>query len=80
MSELFPPPSGNCFFALFPGDDKTMWSAIKTLYPGCWDHTLVKSVGPDRLALPLIAINFVVTVTGARSILFQESCGCNTLA
>ena len=45
--------------------------------PAVRDRTLVKSVGPDRLALPLIAINFVVTVTGARSILFQELCGCN---
>ena len=43
-------------------------------------ETALRSRAPvpiDRFALPLVAINFVVTVTGARSILFQESCGCN---
>ena len=43
--------------------ETTLWSRV--------------SVPIDWFALPLIAINFVVTVTGARSILFQESCGCN---
>ena len=44
MSELFPPPSGNCFFALFPGDDKTDVIGHKNSVPQLFEAALLSRV------------------------------------